>query len=271
MKKLIFTLSLLLTASIVLQAQFGACVPDPSFQDSVAGVYPLPYDATATPDGGIQDSACLNKDYQFVFTAVVGDTLTLGPTSLILDSIRINNVAGLPGGFSYNCSTPNCTFAQNTIGCAVIFGKATNPADLGPHDLTISATLFSSGLPITLAFPNPLIAPGKYTLYVLPEDNTNCSVYINSTFEVNSAFETMRNIPNPFSHQTTIEVQSRESGLYQFQVRDMLGRAVHTRPVQVFEGLNLIDFDGAGLPDGLYLYSFSNGASIASGKMVVRK
>lgn len=272
MKKALLTLLVVFSTLVMSFAQFGTCIPDPTFQDSLPGVYPLPYDAATNPNGGIQDSACFNKDYQYNLIAVVGDSLTLGATILLLDSLRINGVAGLPDGFSYACNTSNCVFYKNEIGCAAIYGKATNPADIGQHNLTISATIWVSGLPngIPLSFPNPLIAPGNYYLYVLEENDPDCVVYTNVT-EVNSDFESIRNLPNPFSGITTIEIDSREAGAYQFQVNDMLGRVIHTRSVQINSGLNQVEFDGSNLPDGLYIYSFSNGQSRVARRMVVNR
>lgn len=270
MKKALLTSLVIFVTLVSSFAQFGTCTPDPAYQDSMPGVYPLPYDAATNPDGGITDSACLNKNYQFVFTAVVGDSLNFGGFVYILDSLKITGVAGLPEGFDYACNNSNCTFYQNETGCAAIFGKATNPADLGQHDLVISAIIYTGGLPIQLSFPNPLIAPGHFYLYVLDENSPNCSIF-NSLYEVASEFESVRNLPNPFTGTTTIEIQSRESGAYQLQVTDMLGRLVHNRTVQIAEGLNQIEFDGSRLPDGLYLYTLSNGRSQVTQKMQISR
>jgi hypothetical protein len=272
MKKALLTSLVVFSTLVSSFAQFGTCIPDPSFQDSLPGVYPLPFDLATNPNGGIQDSACLNKDYQYNLTAVVGDSLTLGATILLLDSLQILEVNGMPEGFSYACNTPGCKFLKNEIGCAAIYGKAANPADLGQHNLTISAMIWVSGLPngIPLTFPNPAIAPGNYYLYILEENSPNCVVYTNVS-EVNSDFESIRNLPNPFSGITTIEIDSREAGAYQFQVTDMLGRVLHTRGVQINSGLNSIEFDGSNLPDGLYIYSFSNGQSRVARKMLISR
>ncbi len=270
MKKAILTSLVIFGTLVSGLAQFGTCLPDPSYQDSMPGVYPLPYDAATNPTGGITDSACFNKNYQFVFTAVVGDSLEFGGFVYILDSLKITDVTGLPDGFDYACNNSNCTFYQNEAGCAAIFGKATNPDDIGQHNLVIAATIYTGGLPIQLSFPNPLLAPGNFYLYVLEEDSPNCVIFA-SSFEVNSDFESIRNMPNPFNGSTTIEVQSRESGDYQLQVADLLGRVVHTRSVQIAEGINSIEFDGSQLPEGLYLYTFSNGKSQVTQKMQISR
>jgi len=270
MKKALLTSLVIFGVLISGYAQFGSCEPDQIYMDSALGVYPSPFDPVLNPTGGITDSACLNKDFQFVFTAVVGDTLNFGGNAYVMDSIRINGVSGLPDGFSYNCSNPSCTFLQSELGCAVIFGKATNAADIGQHELFIEATVFTGGLPLTLSFPNPLLVPGHFYLYVLEEDNPNCTEFT-SLFEFANEFERVQNMPNPFSTTTTIEVETQKAGDYQLHVTDMFGRVVHIQSVQIIEGLNQIEFDGSQLPDGLYLYTFSNGVSQVTKKMQISR
>jgi len=270
MKKALLTILVVFGAFAGAFAQWGNCTPDATFQDSLPGVYPLPFDEATNPTGGITDSACFNKDFQFVFTAVVGDSLAFGPSVYVLDSLKITGITGLPEGFSYACDNPTCTFYQNEIGCAAIFGKATNSADIGSHDLIISATIYTSGLGIPLSFPNPLLYPGHFYLFVLEENDPDCTVFTGA-FEVASEFESVRNLPNPFSGRTTIEIQSRGSGDYQMQVSDLLGRVVHTRSVPIAEGLNKIEFDGSRLPEGMYLYTLSNGKSQVTRKMSISR
>lgn len=252
------------------QAQFGTCTADPTFIDSLAGVYPLPFDETTNPEGGIPDSACLNKNYQFVFNAVVNDTINVGGIPFVLDSLKFpltGAVAGLPTGITYACDPPSCVFQQNTVGCVVLYGKATDPADLGQNELLISATLFTGGLPIPLTFPNPTLFPGHYYLYVLEEDSPNCAVYSNTT-EPQKPFTDLRTVPNPFTDETVIELTANLPGVYQFQVTDMLGRVVHRQTLQLVNGLNQIPFDGASLSNGIYWYTLQNGQARLTAKMV---
>ncbi|MCB0704561.1 MAG: T9SS type A sorting domain-containing protein [Saprospiraceae bacterium] len=275
MKKLVLLFSGLLF-SVAAFAQFDSCEADASYQDSLAGVYPLPYDAAESPDGGIPDSACLNKDYQFIFTAVVNDTLNLGGTMIPLDSLVLATegaVSGLPEGIDYACNPPNCVFYANTIGCVVLYGKPTNMADLGDNELVINAKVYGLFFPLgfDLAFPNAQLYPGTYSLYVHEENYPNCSVYVSDIAETALPIDQIRNIPNPFSERTTIEVVAREAADYQFEVSNLVGERIHTEKVRVEPGANRIEFDGSQLSNGIYLYSFRNENGVVTRKMVINR
>jgi len=271
MKNLLLPLMVLLSTTCICFAQFGTCEPDQTYADSSLGVYPLPFNPDSNALGGITDSACLNKKYQFTFTAALGDTFKIGTTSYPLDSIRIGGISNMPDGFGFNTNNPPTnTFYKNELGCVVIYGTATNDTDLGEHELLISATLYTNGLPIPLEFPNPIIYNGHYYLYVLEENDTNCLV-VNVDFQYASQFGYVQNLPNPFSTITVIEVESWKSGDYHFQVSDMFGRVVHQRSVRIEEGKNRIAFDGISLAPGLYLYTFSNGQAMVSKKMLISR
>ena len=255
-------------------AQFGTCESDPIYQDSMAGVYPLPYDAMESPDGGIPDSACLNKPFQFVFNAVVSDTLSTDIGDFALDSLKLQTegaVSGMPEGLQYACDPPNCVFEANTVGCVVIYGTATNPADLGDNELTISATIFSQGFPLPLSFPDPNLFPGSYSLYVHEEDYPNCTVVMVDAVEAPISIEYVRNVPNPFSDMTTIEVATKKAGTFNFRVTDMLGNMVHLSQENLLAGTNRFEFDGSQLAEGMYLFSFQSGNAIISQKMMISR
>ena len=273
MKQLLLFCALFLLAGSV-SAQIDFCEPDLTLLDSIdAGVVPLPYHPDSSPEGGITDSACLNKNLQFVFNAIVGDTFTTQFGAFPLDSLVISTttaISGLPTGFSYKCNPPSCVFPKESVSCIVIYGKATNVNDIGPHNLGISGTLWSGGFPIPLTFPDPNLIPGEYVLYVHPEDYPNCSVFTSAKEAIRS-FEGIRTLPNPFSGQTTIEVVATEAGDFTLAVTDLLGRTVHSQQVRIEEGTNRILFDGSQLADGVYLYTFYNQTGRLSQRMVVSR
>jgi hypothetical protein len=81
----------------------------------------------------------------------------------------------------------------------------------------------------------------------------------------------MRNTPNPFHDLTTIEVNSGFRGRFEFRVSDFTGRVMHREPVQIYVGDNRIPFDGGGLPNGIYIYTLSDGIHSVSRKMVLHR
>ena len=146
------------------------CTPDPSFADSTAGVYPLPYDEATNPMGGISDSACINEPYEFVFTAVVSESITVpGGTDVPLDSLILTDVSGLPDGIEWACDPPNCVFEQNSLGCVVLFGTPNNEASIGDNELVIEATVFTLEFRLICLSPILFFSPAatRYTSLIL--------------------------------------------------------------------------------------------------------
>lgn len=243
------------------------CTPDPTFADSTAGVYPLPYDEATNPQGGITDSACINEPYEFVFTAVVNDSITVQIGSFPLDSLVLTSVDGLPTGIEYACDPPTCSFPKNSLGCVTLFGTPTNEANLGDNELTIEATVYSFGIPFNLSFPDPTFFPGSYSLFVFDSGESDCIV---GTQEVLADVGAIRNLPNPFTGVTNIEVDLLQSGEFTFFITDMFGKRVHQEEMFLDAGLNGFAVDANGWAPGIYLYTLQNEKGAVTQKMVVQ-
>ncbi len=243
------------------------CTPDPSFADSMAGVYPLPYDADTNPMGGITDSACINEPYEFIFTAVVSDSIVVPLGAFPLDSLVLTSVDGLPDGVEWACDPPTCSFPKNSLGCVTLFGTANNEANLGDNELVIEATVYSFGIPFDLSFPDPTFFPGSYSLYVFDSGESDC---ITSTTEVLTEVGSIRNLPNPFTGVTNIEVDLMEAGEFTFMVTDMYGKQIHQEELFLDAGLNGFAVDAAGWAPGIYLYTLQNERGAITQKMIVQ-
>ncbi len=275
MKKLLLLLLTFSSLTLTLRAQqIDQCTVDAVYQDTLPGVYPLPYEPDLNPTGGITDTACLNEDFQFVFTLVVNDTITISGASIPIDSITLDTegaISNLPQGMDYACNPPSCSFVKNSQGCVVIYGKATNPADVGNHELEISGFLFSPFTPqgAPLQFPNPDLAAGTYTLTVMEQGSPSCSIWVDVNEPI-SQIESFRNLPNPFSGNTTFEIITKQAGEFTLTINDPMGRQISTRSLSLIQGLNHYTFDATGIAPGIYLYTLSDGQTHVSGRMVIQ-
>jgi len=251
-----------------------SCVPDELFRDSAVGVYPAPFTAER-PDGGIQLPACINEPYEFIITVKVPPNVTIGGFQVQIDSVNVATtgaVLDLPDGMSYACNPPSCVLLpEDTLSCIVLFGTPNNPADVGIKDIMVNATVHTNVIsqPILLpdntgAFPG---ANGNYFLEVKEEGE--CTVV--NTRDYLQAQISLVNSPNPFGYETTIEVTSLSREELTFEVFDLVGKRVHAEKITILAGTNRIPFDGSQLQNGIYNYSFSNGESRVSNKMVVLK
>lgn len=273
--KYILLLGVLMVFSFQLQAQEPACMPDTTLRESDTGVYPLPV-SEMFPDQGITDSACLNQEFNFVFTVVTPDTITIPiggfPFTAKLDSITIAveaAIGGLPEGISYACNPPNCTFtSEELLGCIVLSGTPTASADVGDNPLSIQAAVWLPGISIPISFPDANLFPGSYSLYVFGEDAAQCmSTGVNEIQEIYGF-----NIsPNPNNGRAELWIESLESGQYALEAFNVLGERVLHQNIRLFEGQNNIPFEGEHLSEGMYIVSLSNGKARISKRMVVSK
>ncbi len=252
-----------------LSAQTPVCVPNQLYKDSSAGAYPLPFDATTNPKGGIDKPVCIGKPYEFVFTLKVSDTIKTALGTVRLDSVKLATtgaVTGLPVGITYACNPPNCVFPKKTMGCAVLRGTTTSPA--GDYDLVINGKayveLFGG---VDISFPG-IIAAGKYTLKVVAATNSACTT--SAVFGVDE-IAAMSAAPNPTSLSTLITIESGQTGLYDFSVFNLMGQSVFNTPLSIQAGTNSLTFSTENLPNGVYIYKLSKDNKQLSNKLVVNK
>ena len=268
-KYLLFTL--LFVVAHISYGQLNTCTPDPSYQDSAVGVYPLPYDEDTNPDGGIDKSACIGHPYQFVFQIVVPDTLDFSGSKFPLDKMVLdtgNAISNLPAGLDYACNPSNCVFENGTVGCLVIYGTVINSAPTGDYDLTIMGTLYTSFIPIPFTFPDPALYPGKYTITVEPENGTTC--YKVSTSEARSDNYFADVHPNPLSQTGTMVIFSKRAADIEISLKGVNGAEYQLMNTKVFEGKNEVKLDISDIPNGVYFYRIGNKDDFAVGKMVVQ-
>ena len=282
MSKFLFCFIFTALSLNALQAQTAPCQPDPLYKDSLAGVYPLPYDAINYPTGGVNKPACIGKPYSLVFTVKVTDSVTvkvLGQnTTIPVDSVSVEKtgaILGLPTGLSYACNPPNCVFKKRTSGCVVVSGTAatTNPIKIYP--LTIAGRfhsdffiLFTQNNYYDVTFPSSLF-PGKYDLSLLAANDAKCTA--SATNDLADEITNVRNYPNPFGGQTEIRIESKVSGQFSFEVYDLVGKRVGQHPLSIQVGLNTFGFDASELPNGIYTYTISKGTRLVSNKFVVNR
>ncbi len=266
-----------------VNAQTPVCKPDTiRYRDSLSGVYPLPYIDSVRPNGGIDKVACLTKAYSFVWTIKVGDTLTVpnpfgaGTIQVPLDSVLIGKssaIAGMPTGLSYACNPPNCVWKKQTYGCVALSGSPAATNAIKTYPLVISgkaypggfyASLFPNGYDLT--FPGA-IAPGSYDLKVYAANDTRCTTAADDLTEVSG----MTAVPNPTNGKTVIRIESTVSDKFTFNVTDLLGRRVISRPLSIQSGQNTFDLDVTGLPNGIYIYTLSKGNRVMSNKLIINQ
>ncbi len=259
-------LTLLLLTFLFSGQLFGQlCLPDSTYADSSAGVYPLPFEESVSPNGGIADTACVGEEFAFEFTIVIQDSLNFETINLKLDSLVIDSVNNLPNGLAYGCYPENCTFYPNELGCVSLYGNIDD--DPGEYDLAIYGRVFSGFLTINLSFPDEELFPGKYTLKVV--DGGGCVVGTQKNPLADQV--KIKNFPNPFRDLTFLEIHSDIADRFTYSLYDMFGKELKNGSVDLHAGLNTIELNANNLPDGIYLYSLTDGVNRISKKLTVSK
>jgi len=265
-----------LLCALLLAALFSAaqtCVRDSSLLTDTVLISPRPYTA-AHPVYGIW-AACIGQPYEQSVTIKIPPTYTIQGTALTLTNASIATsgaVTGLPTGITYKCDPPNCVFNANTLGCILLYGTPTDPAQAPDTvELKIAATvaaIIPPNIPFSfpLSFPDPTLAPGNY--YMMVRSAGTCT---SSAYDFGSPITSVKNSPNPFGQQTVIEVESSVADGFHFEVLNVLGQRVHSQMVELSTGPNQFTFDAGHLPNGTYYYSLSNPAGKVSKMLVVSK
>ena len=264
MKKVLL---LLITVASFAAVQAQTCIRDSSvlLNDSVI-ISPLAY-TTANPNYNLA-LACIGQPYLQPFTLEVPPTFTFQGITLPITSASLATtgaISNLPAGISYLCDPPNCTFPAGTLGCILLYGTPTAANMPDTFDLSIAATIQTAFAPVPITFPGP-IAPGNY--YLILNAANNC---VSSAYDLNSQIIGIKNQPNPFGQQTTIDVESITSGDFQFEVFDLLGKRVQQQNIRIIEGNNQFTFDAGNLANGTYFYSLSNRDGKVSRVMVIAR
>ncbi len=92
------------------------------------------------------------------------------------------------------------------------------------------------------------------------------------TNELPQSFALYQNYPNPFNPSTTIKFALPVAGNVKINVYNSLGQLVETlvdREMQ--SGYHELNFDGAGLASGIYLYQLQAGEYNSVKKMILLK
>ena len=80
----------------------------------------------------------INEVYEEYIQFYAPSQLDLDGTSIQFNNVVINSINNLPDGLTYQCSTGNCSFGSDQIGCIGLLGTA---QQTGVFDLSINASV----------------------------------------------------------------------------------------------------------------------------------
>lgn len=76
--------------------------------------------------------------------------------------------------------------------------------------------------------------------------------------------------PNPFTNSTKISFTSNSASTIFFSVKNVLGKTVYKKNIEIKIGKNSIPFYKNNLPAGMYIYSIKGKKKTVSKRLVIR-
>lgn len=234
-----FLLFILPVANLIAQ-----CVPD----SSITGAY-APSQQQGLPSGSV------SVPYEAIITIKVPADTSLGPLTVNVDSLKLQDVVGLPEDFSYDCSTVTCAFAGGTYGCIRIFGTANDAEEAGTYDIEADFLFYTSLGTIPYTIDDYSIELDTSALGVKQIDNNQFKFAIE---------------PNPITAASKLIYQLPGNGVYTIDVYSLLGNNVshfQAQPISTEMKFSLSEFSKV---PGVYFITLKQGMYSRSLRFIVR-
>lgn len=270
MKKSIITLFVLVFSISYAYTQEDLCIPDQNYAFEEGNIYPEAYHARYNPDGGILDSACINKEYSFTFTTVVPDSFLTSFGMVKLDSIVIeeNGILFVPDGIKYKCNPPNCKFESGTLGCLELYGTPKPGNEIKIYDLKIKAKItVLDGLGVIRdTLPDYLTDSAHYYLPLFEENSPNCQT--NSIYDLSGNY----NIDiktNPIIDRLSFNVEVPQSGDLNYFLYTLQGKECLRGNTWIDQYNKIITKDISDLKTGIYFLRTTYKGVVKTRKVII--
>ncbi|OAD45007.1 T9SS type A sorting domain-containing protein [Polaribacter atrinae] len=89
-------------------------------------------------------------------------------------------------------------------------------------------------------------------------------------FSQEKSIDNLSAAPNPFTNSTKISFSSDANKTVYFTVKNVLGKTVFKKSIQIKPGKNNIPFYKDNLPTGMYIYSIQDNKKTISKRLVIR-
>ncbi len=265
-------LAALFVAGFTIQSNAQNCVPNPPSGN--AGITP-----------NWQELECANNDgsaYTDTLFVENFDTVTFGGNPVVVNSLTVTGITGLPTGLTYqfdNGSTTSRTLTGGEAACVRVFGTTTCAP--GRYKLAVNASISLGSLPTlgpaeacqlySLAGqPGP--CPFEFYINVKAPSaacDTNAAVTTNCAGTGINEIENVSSFvvsPNPVKTQAEIKFSLINPANLDVAIYNSIGQRVVHQSVEGFAGVNRVSIDRGNLTPGVYLFALEQ-----DGKMVVSK
>ena len=289
MKKTLLTFLLI---GIIPLVSFSQCIPDTDFTGLVGvsddayvledttglNIGPTVVDPTALPNAIVGDTYETFFNMRIPTDTVIEYDLGQGPQlfdPVYINTIGVNEIQGLPMGFSYECASQdsegtitndNCVFPGGGYGCLRLFSEEV-PNVVGTYPLKVALDIVAEyevfGIMIPVEVTDDTLL--NYLVLIVEEgDNSDLTEIVDSR-----VFKSLGTYPNPFNQSTTIHFGNDNDKDIKFSVYDILGNIVFVDNINSEIGHNEYSFEKGNLTSGLYTFTLSNGVKTISERIII--
>lgn len=217
------------------------------------------------------NDACIGQNYtQYIYIKVPKDTtVSVSGVSLpaTIDSFVIKRaIGGIPPGLTADCvpaflpaatNNPKTNFERlvvkgDSLACIKISGIVPTGTPTGTYNLTINVRAY-----VKVGF----IAQDTsmdLSYYKIEVKNNNC--YPASVQQIQQASFNIAGIaPNPFTAQTTIQLEAAQANTIELSIHNMLGQPVYGKQFQTKTGTNYLSIENQQWRAGIYYLTITDG------------
>ncbi len=233
------------------QDTLNLCIPDSAFIADGGLISPTPY-VNDTLGDGIPVEACINTPYDVRFMVSAPSNIVVLSLPVTVTSIRIDSIENLPDGVSYQCTADDCNIPADSVSCIFLKGTPTDTNQPGVYELKINLTINTSFGPITVSYPDPLLAPGSYSLLLNEEGHDNCD-QSTPVFDVVEPTETWSIYPNPADSRLSIEHALPPLRDARLDVLGISGEVLSTNTIAGWQAGDIQQLEVSRLKAGLHI------------------
>jgi hypothetical protein len=267
---------LLFIVTLNLSSFAQNCTPDTQLQDSTYGIWPDTIVNLAV--------APINTFYSEEIQIKTPTTVSEVPDApadyngLPIGQIQIQNIElvdifvngqssnlpsiSVPGNMQIACSTNDCAYPGNSVGCVSFYGTPTVP---GTYDLSIavdgSIQVFGGSVSLEQVTGDFIYIEG-YKLIVDGANNVELVKPVETIYS-------LKNVPNPFENKTTVYFDSKFNQSTTLEVFNALGVKVSAQSFDAQIGKNEVLLNLASQAPGVYFYTLSNNSETVTKRMLL--
>jgi len=267
---------LLFIVTLNLSSFAQNCTPDTLLQDSTYGIWPDTIVNLAI--------APINTFYSEEIQIKTPTTVSEVPDApadyngLPIGQIQIQNIElvdifvdgqssnlpsiSVPGNMQIACSTNDCAYPGNSVGCVSFYGTPTVP---GTYDLSIavdgSIQVFGGSVSLEQVTGDFIYIEG-YKLIVDGANNVELVKPVETIYS-------LKNVPNPFENKTTVYFDSKFNQSTTLEVFNALGVKVSAQFFDAQIGKNEVLLNLASQAPGVYFYTLSNNSETVTKRMLL--